>query len=187
MNLLRQFLLNPGQTGSLAPSSQALVQAMLASSGALEGKLIVELGPGTGPITQEIYKSFGKCRYIGFEVNTALAEKLRLDYPGITIHEISASQALDVMEASSAHHVVSSIPFFNLPQDLSREIIKAAYDVLQPGGSFSTFMYWPGFYHPRIKGFLQTVTGMFGEMKEPQFVMRNFPPATVFTWLKGLE
>src|SRR5271169_793296 len=51
-HFLKSLLQSPRLTGALAPSGRALAKAMAAAVGAPPSGLVVELGPGTGPVTR---------------------------------------------------------------------------------------------------------------------------------------
>ena len=52
---LWQFCRHPSQTGALAPSGKKLSRAIVEAIGPVEpGKVVIELGPGTGVFTRAI-------------------------------------------------------------------------------------------------------------------------------------
>ena len=51
---LKRFLANPGIVGALMPSSSALCKEITSHINIESAEAIVELGPGTGVITDEI-------------------------------------------------------------------------------------------------------------------------------------
>ncbi len=54
---LKSLVASPRLTGAVAPSGRALARAMAAATGSPSHGLVVELGPGTGPVTQALIES----------------------------------------------------------------------------------------------------------------------------------
>ncbi len=54
---LKSLVAAPRLTGAVAPSGRALARAMAAAIGSPSQGLIVELGPGTGPVTQSLIET----------------------------------------------------------------------------------------------------------------------------------
>src|ERR1700734_2494755 len=54
---LKSLVAAPRLTGAVAPSGRALARAMAAAIGSPSHGLIVELGPGTGPVTQSLIET----------------------------------------------------------------------------------------------------------------------------------
>ena len=54
---LKTLVASPRLTGAVAPSGRALARAMAAAAGSPSQGLIVELGPGTGPVTQALIEA----------------------------------------------------------------------------------------------------------------------------------
>src|SRR5271156_6974107 len=51
---LKSLVAAPRLTGAVAPSGRALARAMAAAAGPPPHGLVVELGPGTGPVTRSL-------------------------------------------------------------------------------------------------------------------------------------
>ncbi len=54
---LKSLVATPRLTGAVAPSGRALARAMAAATGSPSHGLVVELGPGTGPVTQSLIEA----------------------------------------------------------------------------------------------------------------------------------
>src|ERR1700722_2771921 len=54
---LKTLVAAPRLTGAVAPSGRALPRAMAAAIGSPSQGLVVELGPGTGPVTQSLIET----------------------------------------------------------------------------------------------------------------------------------
>ena len=114
---------DPRSVGALLPSGQALVQAMLDLTLAEPPGHVIEIGAGTGVITQALVQHRGKFASLQVvESNARLAEGLRHRFPGTPVHACCASQ-LDELLAEPVDRLtlVSSLPFGSLaPADRSR-------------------------------------------------------------------
>ena len=70
---LKSLVAAPRLTGAVAPSGRALARAMATATGLPSHGLIVELGPGTGPVTRSLIE-------VGVDPQSARADRIR---PGI--------------------------------------------------------------------------------------------------------
>src|SRR3954463_7310827 len=84
---LRSFLDGPARVGAVLPTSQRTVRDTLDMAPVGRADLVVELGAGTGPYTQEIVTRLAPdARLLAFEIDPALAGALgrRLTDPRVT-------------------------------------------------------------------------------------------------------
>ncbi len=54
---LKSLVATPRLTGAVAPSGRALARAMAAAVGSPSRGLVIELGPGTGPVTRSLIEA----------------------------------------------------------------------------------------------------------------------------------
>ena len=138
----RQLLNRPAQVSAIAPSSPWLARAMARGLGPQTGK-VVEFGPGTGALTAGILAAGVAPRDLTlFEMSSDFASHLAQRFPGVTIHNTGAQQARNLMQ-DQVGAVVSGLPLLSMPPDLRYSIVKAAFDVLRPGGFYIQFTYGP--------------------------------------------
>src|ERR1700690_635205 len=79
---LRGWFANPQGTGSVAPSSPQLGAAMARWLPRNPASFVLELGPGTGAVTDALLKyGLREDRLVGIEKNPALAKILRKRFP----------------------------------------------------------------------------------------------------------
>ena len=78
VRFVRRFLSNPGSVGAILPSSRYLAKAMVGELQLERGDLVVEYGPGTGPMTQGVtwYLTSVDQMSAGYEPPAALAVSL---------------------------------------------------------------------------------------------------------------
>lgn len=115
---LREFVRAPLRTASVVPSSPALARRMivplLLSSQAPELPVVVELGPGTGSFTAALRAAVPEMRYLGVELNEAMADHLSSRFPGIDLLRgpaSSLSRALAERGLPAVDPVISGLPW----------------------------------------------------------------------------
>jgi phospholipid N-methyltransferase len=147
---LGQVWRNYHTTGAVLPSGRRLAAALTRYVGA-EGpaKRILEVGPGTGPVTRRIAAAMGpEDRLDLVELNESFVECLRLglaNEPGL--QKIAARTRVlhgaveDLPEERSYDVIVSGLPLNNFSAPLVESILKKFAAVLRPGGTLSFFEY----------------------------------------------
>jgi phosphatidylethanolamine/phosphatidyl-N-methylethanolamine N-methyltransferase len=168
-----QALAHPAQTGALAPSSRALAQAM-AQHIPKHATSILELGAGTGSVTDEIIANgFPEASLTLVEYNPVFANMLRNKFPAAQVYQTCAQHLSDIV-AKPVDAIVSSLPFraFALPKQ--RMILEAALQFMNPRAPFIFFTY--NHKHPFNKKMLDELQ-LVSERQE--VIWKNLPPATV--------
>lgn len=171
------------ETGALAPSGPVLAKAMVRSVGQVDaGKVIIELGPGSGSFTKELIRRYPANLVLAIEFNPVFVNNLRRDMPQATVIEGCASQLPRLLAdagvgPSQVGAVVSGLPLLTLPPDLAADILHAVAAVLPHGRPFVQFTYskkrWERF-SPR--GF---------QAHPSRRVWLNFPPAVILPFTRA--
>lgn len=176
---LSQYIRNPRTIGAIIPSSQALAEKMVESIDFGNAKCIVEYGPGTGVFTQKLVENKREdMPLIVIEFNEDLCEVLRDKFRAEkNVHIINDSAEniegyLEYYNVKELRYVVSGLPFASLPKEMSENILDKTRNILGEDGQFITFQYTL-FKKRYIQKFFPTIN-----IKR---VIRNFPPAYVFT------
>lgn len=185
----RRFLRNPSSIGAVVPSSPQLARRMVEPVRWNPGVRVVEFGPGTGPFTREIRRRLPPDgRYLGIELEPEFIEHLAHEFPGLTVAHDSVTNLLPLARAHELlplHHIVSGLPFASLPDEVTRGTLDAVEAALDAGGTFTTFQYAHAIPLSKARRFRDEMARRFGPMVMRRFVLRNLPPAFVFTWRKG--
>jgi phospholipid N-methyltransferase len=169
---LKGFLKNWREVGSPVPSSPYVAKKICKLIDFSRIRSLVELGPGTGVITQEILRSLqADARLIVFEINKDYCDELRSSPDSrLTIHNVSAFRIHTVLR-EKVDCVVSAIPIATLSKAEFRRFYAAVTEVLEPGGVFIQIQLSPQYY--------RTLKHFFREVRI-DFTCRNTPPAFVY-------
>ncbi len=141
---LKELINNYGSVGAVFPSSRLLAKAM---SDPIPDKIkgyVVELGAGTGAITQALIKKVSHPKQlIIIEQSEKLADYLQQRYPTAQIIHGDAVKlsALLADQKNQIHCIVSSLPLRSMPTELVRAISDEIENLLKPGDLFIQFTY----------------------------------------------
>jgi phosphatidylethanolamine/phosphatidyl-N-methylethanolamine N-methyltransferase len=179
---LREWLANPRRTGSVAPSSRQLAAAMARWIPSNPESYVLELGPGTGSVTQALIEhGLREDRLVAIENNPNLAKLLRQRYPRAQIIAGDAWQ-LDrlLLECpqpiASVGAVISSLPLLNFSEEQATALAQKIRTVLEPEGSWVQFTY-------RIHKLRPRGASTF-KLHASKIVWFNLPPARVSVFRK---
>jgi len=177
LHFLARLAANPRNIGAIAPSGKALARAMAAElDPALPGS-VLELGPGTGSITQALIdRGFAPERIVAVEYEAEFAARLRKRCPGVQVIQGDAfdlERTLGPVRARPFMAAVSGLPLVNFSKAQRLRLVQSAFARLEPGAPFIQFSYslWPPI--PPTAGYT---------MRWTRFVWRTLPPARVWIY-----
>ena len=159
---LRRFLGDPKRTGAVAPSSPFLAREMARAVDPQAQGLVVELGPGTGPVTRAlIARGIRRERLLLVEFDpyfcNLLAERFaRSKLVRGDAYALRATLAGRLTQPVSA--VVSSLPMFNEPPARRIRLLDEAFELMGPDGVFVQFTYRFEFADP-ARGLRRQICG----------------------------
>jgi len=143
---LWRFAEQPESMGAVAPSSRHLAEALseyVQPGTVLEPRRFLEVGPGTGAVTQEIVKHVGPADCLDVvELDGELAQMLREKYAGeprVCVHHCSI---VDWKPSYAYDAVVVGVPFNALPHSLVQEIWEHLKTLSKTGATTAYFSYW---------------------------------------------
>jgi phospholipid N-methyltransferase len=175
---LKRFLKWKGKIGSLLPSSSFLAKKMAQMVPFPKLHLIVELGGGTGAVTQELLKHKKEgMTLVVMEPDEQFFLFLKKRFQkekGILIQQERAEnlcRTLNKLKLPLADCIVSSLPFASLGKKTSSKIFKEIQKGLQPNGFFVLYQYTP---------LMLPVITYYFKIQKVAFVPLNVPPAFVF-------
>jgi phosphatidylethanolamine/phosphatidyl-N-methylethanolamine N-methyltransferase len=174
---LKSWFENPLKTGAVAPSGKELAAKMAAVVDPVIPGPIVELGPGTGPVTQALLaRGISPERLYLVEYSADFAKLLRQRFPGVNVIQGDAYNLADTLkphidEPISA--IVSSLPLLTRPEKERLKLLQTAFNLMLPGSPFVQFTYMNASPVPRFERFEATVS---------RRIWKNLPPARVWTY-----
>ena len=122
VELLFALLRNPASTGAVLPSSRRLANAM--ANAALGADAVVELGAGTGPVTEALLRKLPGVPLIAVELQVSMARRLQSRFPAVDVRQAPAKQVVDsLIDRPGRLVLVSSLPFRSLPKDVGAETV----------------------------------------------------------------
>lgn len=173
------------QTGAIAPSGPRLARQLALAVGPVPpGGLIIELGPGSGSVTEALRRRHPHADLLAIENNHSFARRLAERLPAVHVVEGCASALAAHLtrlgrRPDEVAAVVSGLPLLSLPPALVERIFAAVRDVLPPGRRFVQFTY-------SARAFRRLAPEGFRALPRRR-VWLNMPPAVVlpFTRLDG--
>lgn len=177
-----QWLRNPVQTAAIAPSSPELAAAIL-SALPRPGCRVIELGGGTGAITQALLDGGTVTDdLMVVELNGALQAQLSKRFSEVRVLRGDAARTVELAQGSGylangpAEAVVSGLGLLAMSRDAQSAILQSAFACMAPDGVMVQFTYGP--LSPVNESLLMELG--FSARRGP-LVLRNVPPATVWT------
>jgi phosphatidylethanolamine/phosphatidyl-N-methylethanolamine N-methyltransferase len=178
VRFIRTWLEKPLTLGAVAPSGRALARTMAARVDASVPGAIIELGAGTGPITEALLaRGIDPLRLVLVEFDTTFCRLLRARYPAATVVQGDAyglKRLLGGLIQGPAAAVVSGLPLFTKPMQTRLRLLFEAFALLAPGAPFVQFTYNAV---PPIPTRLDRVRSEASER-----IWMNIPPARVWVY-----
>ena len=178
---IRSWFDNPLRAGAVSPSGRSLARMMARYVDPHATGPIIELGPGTGSITEALLArgvAAGRLFLIEFDPN--FCKHLQRRFPGVNVIEGDAyafRQLLAGRLREPAASIVSSLPLLVKSEKQRLDLLADAFACLAPDGAFIQFTYGPVSPMPRYRSFGPT----FRAEHSPQ-VWLNLPPASVWAY-----
>ncbi|SDT28907.1 class I SAM-dependent methyltransferase [Bradyrhizobium canariense] len=181
VRFLRSWIEKPLHMGAVMPSGRVLARTMAQYVDIESSGPVVELGPGTGAITNALIEhGIDQKRLVLVEYNPGFCALLRDRYPQAKVVQGDAYTLRDslwnVLNAP-ASAVVSGLPLVTKPMLTRLKLIRDAFLALAPGAPFVQFTYSVA---PPIP---KSLPGVSTEASER--IWMNLPPARVWVYRKG--
>jgi phosphatidylethanolamine/phosphatidyl-N-methylethanolamine N-methyltransferase len=180
-NPLRLFLSEiartPRQMGTVWPSSPALANAMARWLPEQKDQLMLELGPGTGIVTEKLLAAgLPEERLVAVEKSERLAGFLRERFPKARIIAGDALELDRVLGGMKFGAVFSSLPLKIFSPDEVERISAAIHNALVPGAHWVQYSYQIVNGHAPAKSFHPV---------DSEIVWQNLPPAKVSVYRRS--
>lgn len=180
--ILGLWLRSPLEIGAVAASSGPLARAMARPINLRRPGMLVELGGGTGSVTQALLeRGVPAERLVILERHPRLHALLEQRFPEATVIRGDAAELPTLLASRNLHEVnavVSGLPLLAMSEEQQRAIVGAAAQVLPRGGRFVQFSYGPTCPVPeRLRAALGLRAYMIAN------ILWNLPPARVWVLL----
>ncbi|GGK24371.1 class I SAM-dependent methyltransferase [Salinarimonas ramus] len=142
---LRSWIERPLVTGAVTPSGKLLARTMASYVDPREPGPVIELGPGTGPVTEALVRrGIEQERLVLVEFNPDFCRLLRHRFPRATVVQGDAYDirtTVSELLAEPAAATISSLPLFTKPVEQRLALLRAAHDLSRAGSPFIQFTY----------------------------------------------
>ena len=180
---LRSWFERPLVTGAVTPSGKMLARTMASYVDPQSSGPVIELGPGTGPVTEAlIRRGIEPERLVLVEFNPSFCELLRRRFPRATIIRGDAYRIRDTLAGLidvPCAATISSLPLFTKPLEQRLELLQDAHALMQPNAPFVQFTYA---VVPPIPA--RCEAGSYTASRSGQ-VWLNLPPARVWVYRRA--
>ena len=181
VRFIRSWLEKPLATGAVTPSGRFLARTMASYVDPDQTGPVVELGPGTGPVTEALVeRGIEPKRLVLVEFNPTFCRLLRTRFPEATVVQGDAYHLKRLLEnilPQPAAAVVSGLPLLTKPLRKRLRLINDVFS-LSPDASFIQFTY--SMTTPPIPKGLARV-----ETEASDRIWLNFPPARVWVYRRA--
>jgi phosphatidylethanolamine/phosphatidyl-N-methylethanolamine N-methyltransferase len=178
VRFLRSWIEKPLHMGAVMPSGRVLARTMAQYVDIESTGPVVELGPGTGAITNALIEhGVDQKRLVLVEYNPGFCALLRDRYPQAKVVQGDAYTLRDSLWnvlSVPASAVVSGLPLVTKPMLTRLKLIRDAFLALAPGAPFVQFTYSVA---PPIP---KSLPGVSTEASER--IWMNLPPARVWVY-----
>jgi phosphatidylethanolamine/phosphatidyl-N-methylethanolamine N-methyltransferase len=180
VRFIRSWIERPLTMGAISPSGRVLARTMANYVDPSVPGPVIELGPGTGPVTEALVaQGIDPSRLVLVEFNPDFCRLLRARYPDATVirgDAYSLRRTLGGLLSQPAAAIVSGLPLVTKPLKTRVRLIHEAFRMMQPGAPFVQFTYA---VMPPIP---KSLTGVSTQASER--IWLNVPPARVWVYRK---
>ncbi|GIL01783.1 MAG: SAM-dependent methyltransferase [Alphaproteobacteria bacterium] len=173
-----QWLRKPGAVGSIVPSGKVLARAMAAWAPLDSDLPVLELGPGTGPVTAAMLaRGIAPERIVSVEHSADFLAYLTARFPGVDFVQGDAFDLATTLAGRPRTQfcaVISALPLLNFPKPLRTRLIADCLARVAPGAPVVQLCYGPRAPVPALKGVYSAVP--------TEWIVKNVPPARLFVY-----
>jgi phosphatidylethanolamine/phosphatidyl-N-methylethanolamine N-methyltransferase len=177
VRFIRSWLEKPLAIGAVTPSGRVLARKMAAYVDPATPGPVVELGPGTGPVTEALLeRGVAQDRLVLVEFNPTFCQLLRQRFPRAHVVQGDAYAIRQVLNTLSrpAAAVVSGLPLFTKPLKTRMRLLRDAFTLMRADAPFIQFTY------AVVPPIPKAAAGMRVEASER--IWMNLPPARVWVY-----
>lgn len=183
-HFIAAWLRSPLKIGAALPSSRSLARAMAAQVDTSMEGAVIELGAGTGVVTQALLEAeIAHDKLLVIERDKKLHSLLHAIFHDLKVLCADAMELESVLKNAGidkVNAIVSSLPFITMPVAVRHGIQEQMAKVIGDSGIIVQFTYGPK--SPINRSELKRY-GLVG--KRVKLVLANVPPAHVWVYRKG--
>jgi phosphatidylethanolamine/phosphatidyl-N-methylethanolamine N-methyltransferase len=183
-HFIAAWIRSPLKMGAFLPSSRSLARAMAAEVNLDIPGAIVELGAGTGAVTQALLQAgIEPLRLVVIERDEKLHALMSTQFPQLNVVCADAAEmdtVLHGMDVKRISAIVSSLPLLSMPKRVRQAIEHQMLTLIGEEGVLVQFTYGPRspIGRPQLRKYK-----LHG--KRRKLVMANVPPAHVWVYRRG--
>jgi phosphatidylethanolamine/phosphatidyl-N-methylethanolamine N-methyltransferase len=180
VRFIGSWIKKPLAVGAVTPSSKQLARTMAQYVDPEATEPVIELGPGTGPITEALIEhGVAESRLVLVEFNPTFCQLLRERFPSATVVQGDAYRLGETLAHYTRHGVsavVSGLPLMTKPLRMRMRLLREALSFLAAGAPFVQFTYAVVPPIPKLAGV---------KVEASERIWRNMPPARVWVYRHG--
>lgn len=184
VGFLKSFVTKPHTTGAVVPSSERLCERMVEGIAWNRVDVVVEFGPGYGPVTEKILRrKRPNTDFFAIEINPDFARSFTRKFPSVTLYEESVENIQSICRRHGIERIdaiISGLPWANFSEQQQDSLLEAMLGVMSPSAEFVTFAYLHGLMLPTGRRFRAKLDGLFGSVIRSESIWRNTPPACFY-------
>ncbi len=179
VRFIRSWLEKPLLAGAVTPSGRALARTMARYVDPHATGAVIELGPGTGPVTEALLdRGIAEERLILVEYNPGFCQLLRNRFPKATVLQGDAYAIRRLLHGGKPiAAVVSGLPLFTKPLRLRMRLLRDCFTLMRQEAPFIQFTY------AVVPPIPKSVAG--ARVYASERIWMNIPPARVWVYRKS--
>lgn len=178
IRFIKNWIDQPRAVGAVLPTSASTARKMASLITEASNNPVLELGPGTGVITQAILdRGVHPHKLFSVEYSKGFLPNLRRTFPEVRFYHGDAFNLATVLPnlgESKFDAVLSGLPLLNFPVESRVQLLEDLLDRLGPGRPVVQFSYGP---KSPIPPNFSTYT-----VEPLDWMMRNVPPARLWVY-----
>jgi phosphatidylethanolamine/phosphatidyl-N-methylethanolamine N-methyltransferase len=180
---IRTWATSPKKMGAVSPTSRALARLMVEHATVDPAGMTLELGPGTGVVTEALLEAgIPDERIVSIEYDADFSRLLRKRFPRVNVihgDALDLDKTLGEFRTTRFSAVLSGVPLLTLPKDKRVAYLDGALSRLEPGGNLTQLSY--AFTPPQ-----DAVPGRF-VVDKSRWITFNLPPGRVWIYRREGE
>jgi phosphatidylethanolamine/phosphatidyl-N-methylethanolamine N-methyltransferase len=177
VRFIHSWIKKPLAVGAVTPSGKLLARNMASYVDPNGDGPVIELGPGTGPVTEALVEhGVDPARLVLVEFNPTFCKLLRQRYPQADVVQADAYRLRDALTHYTRHEaaaVVSGLPLMTKPRRTRLRLLSDALALLKPDAPFVQFTYAVVPPIPKLSGLT---------VEASERIWLNLPPARVWVY-----